>query len=157
LSESDVVLEPSIFKNTRPKKYWRNEIMKRIRRVLVSLGATLLGVVFLASCNSKGSFETEYDGKTYSGSLYQYDYSYYSGFFLYYLVSDSNIYSLGSSPYEGVKKLTISKTYFIRIDANTWQNENKFLTLINDGQELMYANGTYGVTIYTKVDHIKYK
>ncbi len=131
--------------------------MKRIRKLLGSIGAILLGVVFLASCNSKGSFETKYGGKTYSGSLYQYDYSYYSGGFLYYLVSDSKIYSIWTSIYEGVNKFTVSETNFIRIDANTWQNENKFLTLINDGQELMYANGTYGVTIYTKVDHIKYK
>ena len=123
----------------------------KIKRILGLILFAFIGVLALASCNSKGNFQTDIFGKTYSGNLYKNHLSAND----YYLISDSMIYSVRYVDYRETKYLSFEETKYEKIDDNTWQDGSRFMMLVNNGQELMYVSRDYGSIVYTKTDHIE--
>lgn len=137
--------------------------MKRMKKIKQILGLVLfafIGVLALASCNSKGSFETQYyGGQTFKGDLYV------NSFNQYYLFSDSKIYTIRLFENKsGGKEIDISEFRGVNIekmDNNTWVYQDYFgapknyFIFINDGQELLTISSGDYVSVYVKTDHIE--
>lgn len=132
----------------------------KIKKFLGLILFAFIGVLALASCNSKGSFETQYyGGQTFNGDLYV---SHYND---YYLFSDSKIYTVGLiENISGEKEFYISELNIVnleKIDNNTWVYQKyigaskTYFIFINDGQELLQISSGDYVSVYVKTDHIE--
>lgn len=133
--------------------------MKKIKKILGLILFAFIGVLALASCNSKGSFETTLYGKTYKGDLYR------SANNDYLLISDSKFYSVEIIEQEGREKFVIISELNIvnleKLDDNTWVYQRYvgspriYIVLINNGQELLQIYSGDYVSVYIKTDHIE--
>ena len=133
--------------------------MKKIKKFLGLILFAFIGVLALASCNSKGSFETTLYGNTYKGDLYR------SANNDYLLISDSKFYSVEIIEQEGREKFVIISELNIvnleKLDDNTWVYQRyggsprTYIVLINNGQELLQIYSGDYVSVYIKTDHIE--
>lgn len=131
----------------------------KIKKFLGLILFAFVGVLALASCNSTGSFETQYYDQTFKGDLYVNSYN------QYYLFSDSKIYTVGLiESKSGGKEPYFSEFRGVnleKLDNNTWVYQDylgaskNYFIFINDGQELLKTSGGDYVSVYIKTDHIE--
>ena len=154
----DIVLDIFYIKlsQRQPKRVKVNSM--KIKRILGLILFAFIGVLALASCNSKESFETTLYGKTYKGDLYR---TVDNG---YLLISDSKFYRVEVIEYDRGKILDISELNIVnleKLDDNTWVYQRyggsprTYIVLINNGQELLQIYSGDYVSVYLKTDHIE--
>ena len=127
----------------------------KIKKFLGLILFAFIGVLALASCNSKGSFETQYYDQTLKGDLYVSHYN------QYYLITDSKVYMITfMQTAEDKKEPRFNDLKCEKINDDTWTYQRlgsiNYILLLNNGQELISTSGDY-VYFYIKTDHIEVK